>query len=103
MPPEQVEPAGAPCPRCQAPLVPQTVRTAIWQGDRLAVIEDVPGHVCTSCMEQFYDDNVSDAMRRLTEDGFPADAAQREIRVPVFSLKGRIRKPAAMTEGADVD
>jgi YgiT-type zinc finger domain-containing protein len=84
-------------------MIPQTVRTAVWQGDRLAVIEDVPAHVCRSCMEQFYDDDVSDAMRRLTEDGFPEEAATREIRVRVFSLKGRIRRPPAMAEDSYVD
>ena len=39
-------------------------------------------------MEQFYDDNVSEALRRLAEEGFPAAKAEREIRVPVFSLGG---------------
>ena len=86
------------CPHCESSLVPQTVRTAIWQDDRVAIVEDIPGYVCNSCMEQFYDDDVSDALRRLTEDGFPATAADREIQVSVFSLKGRIRRRASLPE-----
>ncbi len=90
------------CPRCGEPLAAQTVRTAIWQGERLAVVEDIPAFVCSGCLEQFYDDDVSDALRRLTEHGFPGDDALREIAVPVFSLDGRVRRRAA-AEDADVD
>ena len=94
---------NVPCPRCEASLVPQTVRTAIWQDDRVAIVEDIPGYVCNSCMEQFYDDDVSDALRRLTEESFPSTEADREISVPVFSLKTRIRKRQAMPEDSYVD
>jgi YgiT-type zinc finger domain-containing protein len=66
------------------------VQTAIWHDERLFVVEDVPAYVCDSCMEQFYDDEITDAIRRLTEDGFPAVEAKREILVPVFSLSGRL-------------
>ncbi len=76
MPPEQTTSPGAPCPRCQEPLAAKTVRTTIWQGDRVAIVEDIPAHVCGSCMEQFYDDDVSDALRRLAEEGFPAETAR---------------------------
>jgi YgiT-type zinc finger domain-containing protein len=90
------------CPRCGEPLAAQTVRTAIWQGEHLAVVEDIPAFVCSGCLEQFYDDDVSDALRRLTEHGFPSDDALREISVPVFSLAGRVRRRAP-AEDADVD
>lgn len=69
-----------------------TVRTAIWHGEQVAIVEDIPSQVCRACMEQYYDDDVSDALRKLVEQGFPAEAAEKEISVPVFSLKGRIRK-----------
>ena len=99
--PDEVTPA--PCPRCQAPMEPKTVRTAIWQDDRVAIVEEIPAFVCSECMEQFYDEDVSDALRQLTEDGLPASAADREIAVPVFSLKGRIRKRRQMPEDTYVD
>lgn len=66
---------------------PTLVKTAIWQGERVFMVEDVPAEFCDSCLEQFYDEEVTDALRRLTEDGFPAAKAKREILVPVFSLE----------------
>jgi YgiT-type zinc finger domain-containing protein len=86
----------AQCPRCGAVLTPTTVRTTIWRGDRVAIVENIPAHVCSGCMEQFYDDDVSEALRRLAEEGFPAEKATREILVPVFSLEGHVRKPRAV-------
>ena len=101
MPQEQTTPPS--CPKCQGPLAPKTVRTTIWQEDRVAIVEDIPAHVCGSCMEQFYDDDVSDALRGLVEEGLPAEAAQKEILVPVFSLEGRIRTRKALPEDSYVD
>ena len=92
-----------PCPRCESALAAQIVRTAIWQGERVAIVEDIPAHVCSTCVEQFYDEDVSDALRQLTEEGFPASQADREVSVPVFSLKTRIRKRRAMPEDTYVD
>ncbi len=84
-------------------MVAKTMRTAIWQGDRVAIVEDIPALVCGQCSEQFYDEPVSDALRRLAEDGFPAHAATSEIVVPVFSLKDRIQKPKQTPEDVYVD
>ncbi len=83
------------CPRCDQPMHSATVKTVIWQGDRLAVVEDIPAQVCGSCLEQYYDENVMDALRRLTEDKFPAAECKREVLVPFFSLEGRIRTRTA--------
>lgn len=80
----------APCPRCEQLMRPTLVKTVVWQGERLFVVEDVPAQVCDACLEQFYDDDVTDAIRRLTEDGFPRARAKREILVPVFSLEGQM-------------
>jgi YgiT-type zinc finger domain-containing protein len=33
-----------------------TVKTVIWQGDQLFVVEDIPAQVCGSCLEQYYDE-----------------------------------------------
>lgn len=75
------------CPRCGHKLRSSLVKTTIWQRERLFVVEDVPAQVCDECMEQFYDDETTDAVRRLTEEGFPGARATREILVPVFSLQ----------------
>jgi hypothetical protein len=70
------------------------VRTTFWRDDRLFVIEDLPAQVCDTCVEQFYDEYATEALRRLAEDGFAA-TPDREITVPVFSLKDRIVRPPA--------
>jgi YgiT-type zinc finger domain-containing protein len=95
--------APAPCPRCGQALEATTTRTTFWQGDRVAIVEDVPAHVCRGCLDQFYDDHVSDALRRLAEAGFPAAEADRQVQVPVFSLEKRIRRPASLPDDTYVD
>jgi len=92
-----------PCPRCDGALVGTIVRTAIWQGERMAVVQDIPAHTCTGCGEQFYDDDVSDALRKLNELGFPEGEARTTMVVPVFSLEGRIRKRGILPEDVHVD
>ena len=95
--------AAAPCPRCGGALAATTVRTTVWQGDRVAIVEDIPALVCEGCLEQFYDDAVSDALRRLAEEGFPPAKADRELTVPVFSLTGRIQPRAVLPDDTYVD
>lgn len=103
MNPEQREASSSLCPSCREPLVASTVRTAVWQGDRVAVVEDIPAMVCRSCREQYYDDDVSDALRKLSERGFPESDAEKTIRVPVFSLEGRIRERTEPSGDSHVD
>ena len=81
---------SAPCPRCEQAMRPAKVKTAIWREDRLFVVEDIPAQVCDACMEQFYDDDTTDVLRRLTEEGFASIAPKREIQVPIYSLDGLI-------------
>ena len=102
-PTKDTEQPAAPCPRCGGALAATTVRTTIWQGDRVAIVEDIPAHVCEACLEQFYDDAVSEALRRLSEDGFPVAKADREITVPVFSLTGRIQLRPVLPDDTYVD
>lgn len=78
------------CPRCGKAMRADIVKTAIWKEDRLFVVEDIPAQVCDACVEQFYDEETTDILRRLTEDGFPAVEAKGEILVPVFTLKGHL-------------
>jgi len=88
------------CPKCGVAMRPSIAKTAIWIAERLYVVEDIPSQFCDSCMDQFYDEDVTDAIRRLTERGFPPSEANREIMVPVFSLEGRglQRRPATEEE-----
>ncbi len=103
LPPGHTSPVEIRCPRCSEPMAPKVMRTAIWQGARVAIVEDIPAHVCETCSEQWYDGPVSEALRRLAEDGFPPHAAKTRISVPVFSLSGRVKRPAALPEDVHVD
>jgi YgiT-type zinc finger domain-containing protein len=77
---------------------PGLVKTAIWENDRLFVVEDVPAQICDVCVEQFYDDLVTDTLRTLTENAFTSETPDREEVVPVFSLKTRVPERRVLDE-----
>jgi YgiT-type zinc finger domain-containing protein len=79
------------------------VKSAIWREERIFLVEEIPAQVCDSCIEQFYDEPTTDALRRLTEEGFSSLAPKREVLVPVFSLEEQIRKGAACEEETHAD
>ena len=92
------------CPRCSQEMRSATVKTAVWRDDDcLFVVEDIPAQVCDSCMEQFYDEETTEALRRLTEEGFSSVEAKREILVPIFSMEGQIRKRTSSEEEVYAD
>jgi YgiT-type zinc finger domain-containing protein len=85
--------AGETCSQCgRSELRQESVRSAFWEGDRLVVVEDIPALVCGSCGERFFDDSTTVMIDRLRGDGFPLHQAQRELRVPVFSLRDRLKR-----------
>ena len=92
-----------PCPRCSREMRSASVKTAVWREERLFVVEDIPAQVCDSCMEQFYDEETTETLRRLTEEGISCVGAKREILVPIFSLEGQIRKRTSSEEEVYVD
>ena len=100
---EETSSPPVPCPRCSQEMRSATVKTAVWREDNLFVVEDIPARVCDSCMEQFYDVETTEALRRLTEGGFSYVSAKREILVPIYSLEGQIRKRTSSEEEVHVD
>jgi YgiT-type zinc finger domain-containing protein len=79
---------SAPCPACESADTRHAfVRSAFWHNDRLVVIEDVPALVCNTCGEQFYDDATVLLIDRMRANGFPAEDAVGELRVPVFTCR----------------
>jgi YgiT-type zinc finger domain-containing protein len=82
---------------------PETVKTAIWRGDRLIVVEDIPAEVCDACMEQFYDEDTTEALRRLTTEAFSSASAKREVVVPIYSLEGHIVRRTPPADGFEPD
>jgi YgiT-type zinc finger domain-containing protein len=77
------------CPRCGESMRAATVKTAIWRDERLFVVEDIPAQVCDSCLEQFYDEETTEALRRLTAESFSSLKPKKEVLVPIFSLPER--------------
>jgi YgiT-type zinc finger domain-containing protein len=79
------------CPACGAADAElDRVRTALWQDERLVVVEGVPALVCRSCGEQYFDDTAIVVLDLLRGDGFPAERAARMLEVPVFSFDDRL-------------
>jgi YgiT-type zinc finger domain-containing protein len=89
---------SVPCPRCGQGMHPELTKTTIWVGERVVIVEDIPAMVCDACMEQFYDENTTEAIRRLTEEGFPSDEIKREILVSIYSLEKRMQRYKVASE-----
>lgn len=85
---EQPDVASAPilCQYCGGATQPDIVKVALWNEERLVVVEDVPARVCSECFEQYYDDSIRFYLDKLTGLRFPADMVRRTMEVPVFSL-----------------
>jgi YgiT-type zinc finger domain-containing protein len=79
------------CASCGSIDVQQArVRSAFWHDDRLVVVDDIPALVCEQCGEQSYDDTAAIVLDLLRGEGFPADQARGELRVPVFSYRDKV-------------
>jgi YgiT-type zinc finger domain-containing protein len=85
------QPSSMICTNCGSADVHQSrVRSAFWQDERLVVVEEIPALVCGACAEQFYDDTTVVGLDLLRGEGFPAEKARAELRVPVFSFGDRV-------------
>mgnify|MGYP006280971469 CR=1 FL=1 len=75
------------CQLCGAEaLEEQRIRLALWEADRLVVVEEVPALVCGGCGERFYDDETAMRLDMLRGTGFPSARAVREMTVDVFRM-----------------
>ena len=82
----------ASCGSAQARLA--HVRSAFWHDDRLVVVEGIPAVVCEACREQSFDEGAVVVLDLLRGEGFPAEKARGELRVPVFSFRDRLAREA---------
>ncbi len=89
---DQMNNQAVPCPRCGHPLRAGLVKTTMLVQDQAYIVEDIQAMVCDECVEQFYDEDTTDALRRLSQDGFPAAERVREIVVPVYSITPRMKR-----------
>lgn len=82
---------GHECPQCgSAQLRQDLVRSAIWHGERLVVVDRIPAVVCDGCGERFYDDATATMLDLMHGDGFPPAEAVAHMHVPVFSFSARV-------------
>ena len=83
MPPAQL----SECTSCAGgTLHREQVKTALWRGDDLVVIEDIPALVCQRCGERYFEDETAMALDMM-RTGDRADAPPRHtITVPVYAF-----------------
>ena len=80
------------CSRCGgSDLRATTMRSSFWHNDRLVIVEDIPAIVCQKCHEHYYEDTTVVLLDLLRGDGYPPEKALRQINVPVFSLRDRMK------------
>jgi YgiT-type zinc finger domain-containing protein len=84
----QSQPRPVRCPKCERPMRPGQVNTAMWYGQKVVLVEDIPAMVCDYCSEQYYDDETTEGLMRLTEEGCQLSEQTGEVLVPVTN-KGR--------------
>ena len=86
-PATQAEPEQSGCTACSGGvLARQDVKTALWEGKRLVVVDGIPALVCQSCGEQYYEDQTAMKLDLMRGDGFSAENAVRTMTVPVFTF-----------------
>lgn len=60
------------------------VGTALWRGDRLMVIEEIPALVCTRCGERYFEDETAMALDMMRAGKGAAGRPARILSVPVY-------------------
>lgn len=79
------------CPQCGSTrLSERLVKSAVWHGDRLVLVEGIPAIVCGDCGERFYDDVTATMLDLMQGEGFPAELAAGHVSVPVFFFARRV-------------
>jgi len=66
-------------------LARDNVRTALWQGDDLVIVEGIPALVCQSCGERYFEDETAMALDFMRGGGLEEGTAIRRVSVPVFA------------------
>lgn len=98
--PTEENPLAHECPQCGSiRLSERLVKSAIWHGDRLVVVEGIPAIVCDDCGERFYDDATATLLELMYGDGFPPDRAVANLSVPIYTFSHRV--PAELIETAE--
>jgi len=75
---------SAVCPECDKRLEERIVKLALWIGEELVLVEDVPASVCPGCGKRYFSTQVTEAIQGLWLTSL--GNAGRKTEVPVFTL-----------------
>lgn len=64
----------------------EKVKTALWRGDDLVVIEDIPALVCIRCGERYFEDETAMALDMMQAGQGGQGTPPRRISVPVYGF-----------------
>lgn len=91
-------PATLACTGCAGgTLRPDKVKTALWQGDALVVVEDIPALVCQSCGERYFEDETAMALDLMRGGQGAGRPPARVLSVPVYTF-APARRPGETEE-----
>jgi len=65
------------------------IKAAFWTDKGLIVVEDIPAQLCEGCGEHFFQEAITQKIRKVLT--YPSAKAKRQIHVPVYSL-GQVGK-----------
>jgi len=71
------------CQDCDKRLDERIVKLALWIGEELVLLEDVPASVCSGCGKKYFSLEATEAIGEL---GLTTPRSERKIEVPVFSF-----------------
>nr|WP_246175875.1 type II toxin-antitoxin system MqsA family antitoxin [Roseovarius bejariae] len=83
-------PAPAPLSGCTScgggTLRRDRVKTALWRGEDLVVIEDIPALVCIRCGERYFEDETAMALDMMQAGQGAQGRPRRSLSVPVYGF-----------------
>lgn len=74
------------CDRCgEGTLTRHDIVTAFWYEERLMVVQDIPGMICTTCGEEYVSDETAVRLDQLKANRREAEPVRQMI-VPVYAF-----------------
>ena len=74
------------CPACGAGVEAAIVSAALWEGDALSVVRNVPALVCHGCHERYFADETVMRLDLMRAGRFSSEKPIAQISVPVFAF-----------------
>lgn len=84
------------CQDCDKRLEERMVKLALWIGEELVLLEDVPASVCSGCGKKYFSFEATEAIQEL---GITTLRSERKIEVPLFSFAELIKDKRSSGRG----